>query len=175
MNFQMPCEVSGTQSLQVKTTVDDVELQSQLLELEISDVAPGMFTWPDGQTAIAQDFGPDGKSFFILDSRKPEAFASPGDFLVFYLSGLGQTIPATLTNSPAQASGLPDLANAPSISIGGKELPVLYGGLTPGFVGLYQINVPLADDILTGVAVPVVVTAGGESSQTAVVPIGSGN
>ena len=93
---------------------------------------------------------------------------------MFYLSGLGQTIPTTQTNAPAQVP-LPDLAQPPTISIGGKELPVLYGGWTPGFVGLYQINVQLSDDILTGVAVPVVVSAGGESSQTTAIPIGPGN
>ena len=174
VNFQVPCEVSGTQSLRVRTTTDEATLESQLMELEVSDLAPGMFTWPDGETAIALDFGPDGKSFFILDPSKPEAFASPGDFLVFYLSGLGQTIPTTQTNAPAQVP-LPDLAQPPTISIGGKELPVLYGGWTPGFVGLYQINVQLSDDILTGVAVPVVVSAGGESSQTTAIPIGPGN
>ena len=58
-------------------------------------------------------------------------------------------------------------------TVGGKELPVLYGGLTPGFIGLYQINVQLSGDILIGDAVPVVVSAGGQSSQTAMIPIRS--
>ena len=99
---------------------------------------------------------------------------TPGDFLVFYLSGLGQTIPATLINTPAEVP-LPDLMQPPTISIGGKELPVLYGGLTPGFIGLYQINVQLPEDVMVGDAVPVVVSAGGQSSQTAAIPIRSGS
>ena len=77
VNFQVPCEITGVQSLQVKTTADEAELDSELLELGVSEVAPGLFTWPDGETAIAQDFGSDGKSFFVLDPSKPEAFAAP--------------------------------------------------------------------------------------------------
>ena len=161
VNFQVPCEVTaGEHRAETEvSTMDGIKLRSQPVTVDISETAPSLFAWPDGQTAIVQDFGSDGKSFFVLDPDNPERFAAPGDFLVFYLSGLGQTIPATLSNTPVEAP-LPELIQSAAITVGGMELPVLYGGLTPGFIGLYQINTQLPDDVAIGDAVPVVVSAG---------------
>ena len=167
INAQMPFELQTSES-EVRVCVDDSCGDPKAVSIVAT--SPGLFTWPDGETAIAQDFGPTAKDWFLLDPGNVDSYALPGDFLVFYVSGLGQTRPPSETNTPATMP-LPELINVPTISIGGRELTVLYGGLTVGFVGLYQINVQLPDDVMVGSAVPVVVTAGGRTSKVAVIPI----
>ena len=91
---------------------------------------------------------------------------------MFYLSGLGQTDPETATNTAlAVGAPLPELLVQPTMTIGGGDVPILYAGLTPGLVGLYQINVQLPDEVMTGDAVPVVVTSAGRSSNQTSIPI----
>lgn len=70
----------------------------------------------------------------------------------------------------------PDLSNltlrrvitAPAVEIGGVRAPpenVLFAGLAPQFVGLYQINLTLPMDVPVGDAVPVVIRQGAGSSR----------
>jgi uncharacterized protein (TIGR03437 family) len=79
-------------------------------------------------------------------------------------------------NQPASgeaAPGAPRLAGArvvPEITIGGRPAPVSFAGLTPGSVGLYQINVLVPSDLGPGVH-PVVVTSNGIISKTTFLPI----
>jgi uncharacterized protein (TIGR03437 family) len=167
--FQVPYELPTGQQ-PVAVFVNDAA--SAQVTSALAPSSPGIFTLPDGKTAVAQDFGADGKSFFVLDPNNPDTFAAPGDFLVFYLSGLGQTSPVMRTNTPApQVPPLPRLINEPVVTIGGVAVPSLFAGLTPGFVGLYQINVQLPNHIPSGDAVPVVVVAGGQTSNVASIPV----
>lgn len=57
------------------------------------------------------------------------------------------------------------------VTIGGEELPVLYQGLAPGLVGLYQVNVLLSPSIVPGDAVPVVIKQEGVSSNPVTLPV----
>ena len=45
------------------------------------------------------------------------------------------------------------------------QLPVDYAGLTPGFVGLYQVNVHLGSSVPTGDNLAVVLTQNGIASN----------
>ena len=174
INFQVPCEMAaGDHRFEAQTmTADGISVRGSAMTVEVSDAAPGLFAWPDGATVVAQSFGSDGQDFFVVAPNDPSTYAAPGDFLVFYVSGLGQTTPATSTNTAlAVGTPLPQLLSQPTITIGGREVPVVYAGLTPGYIGLYQINVQLPGDVMTGNAVPVVVTAAGRSSNQASIPI----
>ncbi|MBI2818952.1 MAG: hypothetical protein HYX73_03150, partial [Acidobacteria bacterium] len=50
-------------------------------------------------------------------------------------------------------------------TIGGVEVPVSYAGLTPGYVGLYQVNVTLSGGVPTGDNLPVVIRQNGIESN----------
>ena len=78
--------------------------------------------------------------------------AQSGDTLVIYAIGLGQTIPAVQNGAAAPSS---PLASVPSVNVifGGQgfvegiaQAPI-FAGLTPGFVGLYQINVTVPEGL----------------------------
>jgi uncharacterized protein (TIGR03437 family) len=52
-----------------------------------------------------------------------------------------------------------------TVTIGGVQLPVDYAGLTPGYVGLYQVNVHLGANVPTGDNLAVVFTQNGIASN----------
>jgi len=75
------------------------------------------------------------RPFLVL----PQAPAPVGDVLVFYGAGLGVTTPSAIEGVASPSSPLPQ-ASATMVVIGRHPAAVSFAGLTPGFVGLYQIN-----------------------------------
>jgi uncharacterized protein (TIGR03437 family) len=51
-----------------------------------------------------------------------------------------------------------------TVTIGGVPVPVIFSGLTPDSVGLYQVNATVPFDVPAGNQ-PMVVTVGGVSSK----------
>jgi uncharacterized protein (TIGR03437 family) len=56
-------------------------------------------------------------------------------------------------------------------TIGGVPATVLFAGLTPGFIGLGQVNLLVPDAVPSGDAVPVVLESAGQSSKSVTVSI----
>lgn len=95
-----------------------------------------------------------------------ESPARPGEYLQLYLLGMGITNPAVASGEASPgAEPLGRVAAETSVSIGGQPATFVYAGLTPGLVGLFQINVQVPLDLPTGEH-DVVVTAGGQSSNS---------
>jgi uncharacterized protein (TIGR03437 family) len=107
--------------------------------IDIVPVAPGVTAFPDG-TLIAQH----GADFSLVDASHP---AKPGEILTIYLAGMGATTPAVQSALPAPSvEPFARVTVQPLVTVDGQNATVLFAGLTPGGVGLYQINfqVPLA-------------------------------
>jgi uncharacterized protein (TIGR03437 family) len=69
-----------------------------------------------------------------------------------------------LAGAPAPVTPLSETVVPVTVKIGGVAAPVLFAGLTPGFTGLYQINVQVPSGIGAGSAVPLILTQGANSS-----------
>jgi uncharacterized protein (TIGR03437 family) len=54
----------------------------------------------------------------------------------------------------------------PTVTVGEAEATVLFAGLTPGFVGLLQINVQLPESLPAGDELELVATFGPDAAQT---------
>ncbi len=96
---------------------------------------PGFFSYPE-------DYAPQAAAFHAgtaipADRDHP---AAAGEILEVFCSGLGPTDPVVPAGRP---SPLLPLARAftPEVQIGGMRAGVLYAGLSPGSIGVYQINV----------------------------------
>ena len=74
-------------------------------------------------------------------------------------------------DQPAPSSPLAQTTNTVTATIGGVNAPVIFAGLTPGTVGLYQVNVQVPTGIQAGNAVPVVITIGGQSNIPVTIPV----
>jgi uncharacterized protein (TIGR03437 family) len=82
---------------------------------------------------------------------------SPGDIVNFYMVGLGAMSPPVATGAPAPANpaAVVVLRVSAVLSVGvfvnqhGPRLsfdaPVLFAGLTPGMIGIYQVTVRMPD------------------------------
>ena len=127
----------------------------------ILPAAPGVF-----RTGIA---GPDSNlPTIVRDSNNLIVTASNpvhrGDSIIIYLTGMGQTNPASTAGLPAPSSPLAAALIAPQVDIGGVRLNVSYAGLSPGEIGVYQINVSVPRNVPLGLEVPLNIGQSGSST-----------
>ncbi len=125
--------------------------------ITLAAAAPGVFT-VDG-TGKGQGIIVNGIK--IVDATNP---AKAGDTVVIYATGLGEVSPQVQAGTLTPITGLSQITNPITVTIGGVQAQsVSFAGLTPGQVGLYQINVVVPPGIPPGKA-EVVVTVAGSSS-----------
>jgi uncharacterized protein (TIGR03437 family) len=107
--------------------------------------------------------------------------AKPGDTIVIYGIGYGQTTPGAVEGQAAPSSSLETLSNVTATFGGGfngraTTGNVLFTGLTPTAVGLYQVNVVVPSDTPLGPAIPVTVGVNGVQGNVVYLAISaSGN
>src|SRR5262249_51255405 len=89
--------------------------------------------------------------------------AKPGTYLEIYGTGLG-TASALASGAPAAVARPID--SLPRAFLGSRELPVLYSGLVPGLIALYQTNARVPEDFPPGSPVGLRLMAGGMESNT---------
>lgn len=135
--------------------------------VNVGTTAPGLFT------ANSSGTGPGA----ILNSNNsynsPANPATPGDAVVVYLTGEGETSPGGITGKVTTLAAPPlPLTPAPllpvSVTIGGQPADWTFAGEAPGFVsGAMQLNVTVPTSIAAGEQ-SIVVTIGGNQSQQGV-------
>ena len=161
INAQLPVELDPLNTeQQVIVTVNGAFTQPDSVRL--TKVQPGIANFGDGRL-IAQR--PD----YTLVS--PENPAHPGEFLVVYLTGMGPTDPISATGDVSPLSPLANAVVAPTVTVAGRPAEIFFAGLTPGFVGLYQINLRIPADAPADEKAELVVSQGGVVSNTTVLPI----
>jgi len=143
INFLIPYEL-GPGSVKIYVARDGVKGPDVTVQLKES--SPGFFEW-NGNLAVAQHpelcaVSPD--SCVV----SPDLPAAPGEIIVLYAAGLGYTSPATQSGRIVQQAAQITSLTSFQILLDGNPVPsqnILYAGLTPGFAGLYQINLRLPD------------------------------
>jgi uncharacterized protein (TIGR03437 family) len=154
INVQVPWELQGQASAQTKVSVEDSS--GNLYSLPLAKYSPGIFQIPEsgGTYAAARD-----ENFNTIGPGNP---ALQGHNIQIYCNGLGPVNNQPASGDPSPSSPLATTTATPTVTIGGQNATVLYSGLTPTTVGLYQLNVTVPN---TGAGVkPVIVSIGGISS-----------
>jgi uncharacterized protein (TIGR03437 family) len=59
----------------------------------------------------------------------------------------------------------------PVVTIGGKNAEVLFSGLAPCYVGLWQLNIRVPADLAPGMETPMAITLDQQTSNTTTVAI----
>ncbi|MFN7935234.1 MAG: kelch repeat-containing protein [Bryobacteraceae bacterium] len=97
--------------------------------------------------------------------------ARRGEIVEIYATGLGRLDFPPRPSDPAPADPPARTLENPEVMIGGARAEVLYSGLTPGAIGLYQINARIAANAQTGAAVPVTVRMGAKMGNTVAIAV----
>jgi uncharacterized protein (TIGR03437 family) len=139
---------------------------SSAFPLSLAASAPAMFTFNGSGTGPAAILNQDNSY------NTPTNPATKGSYVVVYVTGEGQTNPGGVTGKVTTISPAPPLTPQPSlpvsVSIGGQPAVVAFYGEAPGVVsGVMQLNVQIPANAASG-NVPIAVTVGGNSSQSAV-------
>lgn len=131
----------------------------------IAESAPGVFTLSqDGKNqaaALNSDFSVNA-DFEQRPGSRPEV---SGQFVTIYATGVGRTSPLVGDGQPAPGDTLSNADGATTVEIGGVAAQVLFSGLAPGFVGLWQINAVLPAALPTNLTTNLGIGLKGRTSQ----------
>jgi uncharacterized protein (TIGR03437 family) len=137
INFLLPYDL---ETAEIEIWVERDNLRGPKVKIHLSDTAPGVFRL-DAQTVVAAHL--DGS---VVTHEAP---ARGGEVVVLFATGLGRTKPAQLSGRLAPGAAALIAGDRFSVRLDGAAVPagnILYAGVAPGFVGLYQINLRLPDD-----------------------------
>jgi uncharacterized protein (TIGR03437 family) len=150
INAQVPPGIApGVHTLRVRSAYG-VAQQS----VGVSAIAPAIFLMGNsGMGAVLnQDFSMNG----------PANPLPRGQVLVVYATGLGAVArqgQLSVTTAPVTAV------------VNGQELPAQFAGLAPGYVGLYQVNVPIPAATPPGLGVSLTLKEGGQLSNSVAIAL----
>ena len=128
--------------------------------INITAVSPGVAAYPTGDV-IAQH-----ADFSLVNSTSP---AHPGEVLIMYLVGMGATNPSTPTGQQTTGPLEPAVVQ-PIVTVGSQQAVVSFAGLSPGGIGLYQINFQVPAGVPAG-SENVTVTPVTEEANVTTLPI----
>jgi uncharacterized protein (TIGR03437 family) len=152
INAQMPFTVQSGNNVSVVVNAAGKLTAAQTYA--IASVQPGIFV--------------EGTASAVLDSQgRLITAANParlGDTLQIYTSGLGATDPPAQTGqaNPSFSRVLSPV----TVRIGGVQAPVVYQGLAPCCVGVYQVNAVLPSTVAPGDAVLIEIEQNGVLSNS---------
>jgi uncharacterized protein (TIGR03437 family) len=155
VNAQLPFQAVGNVQLILRTPGG----VSDTFNLTILPAAPSVFRAEDNPVIVRT------KNEFLVTPSNP---VHKRDILVIYLTGLGATAPLVEPGAPAPASPLAQAVTPPTVTLGGVPLQVQFAGLSPGSVGLYQINVSVPSNVPLGLQVPLTINQGTSSTTVTV-------
>jgi len=161
LNVQLPTELQSDREYSViVATPGGITLPDTI---SLAKAQPGVVAFSD-RRVVAQHS--DATASLIT----PASPAKPGEVITMYLVGMGPTNPSVPSSSPSPgAEPLARVVSQPTITIGGKEANIIYAGLTPFAVGLYQATLFVPDGV-TG-DLPVVISQNGVEANTTVLPV----
>ena len=158
INVQLPWELEGKTSAQLYVTVGGLSIP---FTVPIAPYLPAMFIYGD-QLAIAQD-----QNYQLVTDGNP---AQRNQFIIIYANGLGAVDNPPLSGELTPAQPFASTLVTPKVTIGGVPAQVLFSGLSPGSIGLYQLDVVVPPDAPSGLQ-PVTIDQKGVLSQTAYLPV----
>jgi uncharacterized protein (TIGR03437 family) len=170
INFEVPLDAqTGPGTLQVVSN----GANGNIISVTIAKAVP----------RILQLYGVNGGYGIVVNADNSLAIpatagvaskpATVGQAIVIYALGFGPTNPATTTGAASPTSPLAEVTDSPLVCFeapdpfnpNGLCVKPIFAGLTPGYVGLYQVNVVVPSGSPTGVLVPIYISSGDGNSN----------
>lgn len=149
LNVQVPTDTPvGDIGVRVRSTFGQSDTS-----IRVADLAPAIFQLDSRRGAILNQEG---------TVNSPVQPGGRGRVLVVFGTGFGAT----------RAQGQLQITVSPVTAVlGGRNVPVQFAGLAPGFIGLNQINVMVPTDLAPGTNLRLVLTQGVSESNSVEVAI----
>jgi uncharacterized protein (TIGR03437 family) len=176
MNAQVPWELSGQSSAQLtvrsKGSGDNAS-ESDPVTVQVGAASPAIFAI--GTRAVAVNVKASASDDVINGSFAHEAGAiagvenqpaAIGGVVTLYVNGLGPVTPTTVTGAAASTTVISNTDTPATVTVDDKSAQVLFSGLAPGFVGLYQVNMIVPEGVSPRNEVPVRVGIGNTLSPS---------
>ena len=164
VNLLVPWELANQSKVSLTATVNGVTSSAQTVNL--AAFSPGIFSMNGqgtGQGAILDT------SYRLVDRSNPALAGAT--YVQIYCTGLGPVANQPASGAVSPTSPLASTTTNPTVTIGGVPASVIFSGLAPGFVGEYQVNALVPPNSAAGDAVPVVISAGGKTSNTVTIAV----
>ncbi|HTC89345.1 MAG TPA: putative Ig domain-containing protein [Bryobacteraceae bacterium] len=170
INIQVPNEAPATQQVPIVLSVNNALTLPVMLS--IVPATPGVLSSDDGPTPPdvqngAHIIAQHSADFSLVSSANP---AKAGEYLVMYLVGMGPTNPSVPSGAATPNSPLSPVVNQPTVTVASQPATVAFAGLTPAFVGLYQINFQVPTGASSG-ELEVDVTQNGVAANQTLLPV----
>jgi uncharacterized protein (TIGR03437 family) len=157
INGLVPQGLTPNNSYPLVVTMGTV--QSVAVTLLVKELQPGIYTLDtsgSGPGIVA-----NALTGQLVNAANP---AHASDYLVTYATGLGPVQGPNGEGEPADGAAAPgnlvySTTASVTATIGGIDAVVVFSGLTPGLVGLYQANIQVPAGVAAGNSVPLVITA----------------
>jgi uncharacterized protein (TIGR03437 family) len=132
---------------------------SNKVTVYVTPTAPGVFTLTQDGVGPAAVLHAD---YSLVTQAKP---AQTGETLQLFVTGLGAVTPAVPDGAAAPSNTL-SLVNADvAVFVDSQQAQVVFKGLAPGFVALYQVNFVVPTGVSSGLVYLDVSTADGYTSE----------
>jgi len=159
VNVQVPWELQGQSSVQMKVTID--YSTSQVITVPVVEYSPAFFTYGANQVdAVDTNQKVVGPNNPVMHGKAVQLFAN----------GLGPVTNQPVSGDPATNSPYSYTTSVPVVKINGEQCQVIYNGLEPGYAGLYQVNVYVPDDLKPG-SYPITIAMGDQTSPAAQIQV----
>ena len=161
INAQLPFNMDGNAQMVLRTPGG----VSDNLNFFIQPTAPAVFR---NGTA-----GPDtGIPVIVRASNNTIVTLSnpvhKGDELTIYATGLGRTTPAIEAGYPGPSDDLAVAVVEPEVTLDGAPVTLMFAGVAPGQIGVYQINVKVPYGVQQGLQIPLTIRQGAAETTLAV-------
>lgn len=160
INVQIPWEVAGLATVSMKVSIGLFSSAVQTLNLRAANPAAFEYTEPGSNRRYIAAL--DG-NFALISSSNP---ARRGQVAQLYVNGLGAVNNTPGSGQISPSNPLASTNATPQVTIGGRVAQLLFSGLAPGIVGLYQINVVVPNDAATGNDVELSIVQSGVTART---------
>jgi len=148
VNVQVPYEVAGKST--TEAVVSYFGSVGNITTLNVAATSPAIYS-----TIVNQD-----GTFNSASNPAPR-----GTYPTIYILGLGQVNPPVATGLPASLTQLSSAVAPVTVTMGGLDAGVYFAGLTPGSVGLGQVDAQVPLNAPTGMPLAMLVKVGGVATQ----------
>ena len=137
INAHLPYDCPGAGTIKVELGPGR-ETQASV---RVSDAAPGIFVDESGTPAIVKAGGK------VVSAQDP---ALPGEYLSIYAAGLGRVDGSIQAGEATPRSPLLATVQPVTVRLGPSRLTPQFAGLAPDFIGVYQVNFQVPQNLSAG-------------------------